>query len=102
MERFAPIQIVKKQLELKKIAINGKINPESSQKIKAIEEMLNNDRCFFKIDRTLAMKILLFLGFEESTAEDLYKQLTDYNLFKGNFEFIDLADAQQEPQKKVN
>lgn len=102
MERFVPIQIVKNQLELKKIAINEETNPEASQKIKVIEEMLNNNRCFFKIDRTLAMKILLFLGFDELTAEDLYKQLTDYDMFRGNFQFVDLDDTQQESQKKVN
>lgn len=99
MERFAPIQIVKNQLELKKNAVKEETNQELHQKIQAIEEMLNNRRCFFDINRSLAIKILLFLDFDESTAESLYNQLTDYDLFKGNFEFIELDDTQQTSKK---
>lgn len=42
---------------------------------------------FFYINSDVAIEILSFLGFDDSIIFELYDKLTDYEIFKGNFEF---------------
>ena len=91
-ERFVPIQIVKKQLEEKKSKCSNNIDELTRQKLDFISNMLNNERCFFELRKGIAIEILSFLGFEDEKVFELYDQLTDYELFKGNFEFTSLEN----------
>lgn len=86
-ERFQPLEIVKKQLEVKKNSLENNIDPIVVKKIEFITNMLNNERCFFELQKSVALEILSFLGFSDEKIFELYDQLTDYELFKGNFNF---------------
>lgn len=87
MERFQPIELVKKQLAIKEEQCKHCSDPIIKKKIECIRNMLNNERCFFNINIDVAIEVLSFLGFDDETAFELYDKLTDYEIFKGNFEF---------------
>ena len=87
VKRFELINIVKNKLNLKREECKYINDPLISRKINAIEKMLTNERCFFEIQRGVAMEILSFLGFTDEQATNLYDELTDINNFKGDFTF---------------
>ncbi len=91
-ERFVPIQIVKKQLEEKKNKCGNNVDELTRQRLDFISNMLNNERCFFELQKSIALEILSFLDFDDEKIFELYDQLTDYELFKGNFEFTGLEN----------
>lgn len=94
-KRFEPIQIVKKKLEEKKSKCGDNIDEITQQKLEFISNMLNNERCFFELQKSIALEILSFLGFEDEKNFELYDQLTDYETFKGNFEFTSMENQKK-------
>lgn len=98
-KRFEPFQIVKKQLEIKKKECAYSTDELTHKRLEFISNMLNNERCFFELRKGVALEILSFLGFDDERIFELYDQLTDYELFKGNFEFTNLENAQNSTLK---
>lgn len=47
------------------------------EKYQIIDKILKDDLCFFKMDIDTSISILLDLGFNESDAKELYKELID-------------------------
>lgn len=89
-ERFRLLNIVKKQLEKKKRECGDNTDEITKQRLEFISNMLNNDRCFFELRKGVAIEILCFIGFADDEAFKLYDKLTDYELFKGNFNFTNI------------
>lgn len=84
-ERFEPFYRVKKKFELKKEKNIDVEDAMTRARIEFIENMLNNERCFFELQKSTALEILSFLGFNDDESFELYDQLTDYEVFRGNF-----------------
>lgn len=93
MERFEPIERVRKQLQKKKEACLNSCDTLTNNRLDFIERMLNNERCFFEINRSVAIEILSFLEFSDAEIFELYDELIDFNLFKGNFDFIGIDET---------
>ena len=73
----------KKKLDL----IENNASDDELKKIEVLENLFNNDRCFFNIQFDTAINILRFLGITESELLETYKKLTDYELIKGSIKF---------------
>lgn len=86
-KRFKPVEVVREKLN-EMIRKCGPDADEITQKrLNFISNMLNNERCFFELKKGIAIEILSYLGFDDDEVFELYDQLTDYELLKGNFEF---------------
>lgn len=86
---------VKNKFELKKKECSGVSDEITLERIKFIEAILHNERCFFEMKKSIAIEILSFLGFSDDEAFELYEQLTDYEAFKGKFNFIPEGQAKE-------
>lgn len=87
-ERYE-IDNLKELLAKKKLEVYAnKDNIMDREKIYAIEDLLNNDRCFFNLKFNTAISILKFLGIDDKDILDVYNRITDPNLLKPRVRFI--------------
>ena len=54
-------------------------NEENLKKYKLIQEILSDDKCFFKMEIEYAYSILRDLGIEEKDLKNVYMKLIDSN-----------------------
>lgn len=88
MNEKLKIDEIKQLLNKKKLTLlENNASEEDLKKIEVLENLFNNDRCFFNIQFDSAINILRFLGISESNLLETYKELTDYELVKGNIKF---------------
>ena len=89
MEEKLEIDKLKVLLQQKKdyILKNEGANTDDLKKVETLENLFNNDRCFFYIKFDSAINILRFLGISENQLLETYKNLTSYELIKGNVKF---------------
>ena len=88
MKEKLEIDNLKELLQKKKIEVYGKKdNIEDREKIYAIENLLNNDRAFFKIKFEVAINILKYLGVNDADLLNVYNRLVDPNLLKSDIKF---------------
>ena len=88
MKEKLEIDNLKELLQKKKLEVyNEKNNIEDREKIYALENLFNNDRCFFKIKFEIAIKILKYLGVNDGELLNVYNRLIDPDLLKSNIQF---------------
>ena len=59
---------------------NVKDNIQDREKIYALEDLFNNDMCFFNLKFEIAISILKFLGIEDKDLISTYNKLVDPSL----------------------
>ena len=77
-----------------KIALKAKKQAANNEELKAlylIEQMLDNEACFLKINIKLGLNMLLFIGYGKEDAKKVYSQLINESrqLLKGKYQIID-------------
>lgn len=88
---------VKTLVNKKKVDIsNSTLSPEEKEtelrKLKNLENILQDEQCFFKIDISTALSCLFYLGIEEERLMDFYKKLiapSEYRVPKDVYELVD-------------
>lgn len=81
MEEQLEIEKLKKLLEKKKIEVYAeKDNIKDREKLYALENLFNNNTCFFNIKFEVAISILKFLGIKDNELINTYNKLIDPNL----------------------
>lgn len=91
-KRFKPVEVVREKLNEMIRKYGSDADEITKKRLNFISNMLNNERCFFELKKGIAIEILSYLGFDDDEVFELYDQLTDYELLKGNFEFTSIDE----------
>lgn len=85
---------IKVREKKKSLELSGKLNEENEKIINLIEDLLSDNTCFIKLDISMAVIILVFLGYTKSEAKEIYVSLTQESAksLHGKYSLVDLDD----------